>query len=152
MKFTKSLWALCTGFLAVALLQISCNGSGDNTEIVQLKQETMAVHDEIMPQISVFDRNAVKIDSILLSIDSVSLESDSLHTNQVRAELTHLKSRIENATDQMMEWMMEFDSDPQDMTDEEIKAYYQSELEKVKNMKSLFDEVSQESADKLNQY
>lgn len=140
---------MCTGLIAAAMLQVSCGGSGEHPEITQLKDETIAVHDEIMPQISSFDRQAIKIDSVLLNLDSLHALNASLDTVALRTELTQLKSRLEGATDQMMQWMMEFDSEPTDKTEEEIKAYYQSELKKIKQMKALFEEVSKESSEKL---
>lgn len=140
---------MCTGLIAAAMMQVSCGGSGENAEITQLKDETIAVHDEIMPQISSFDRQAIKIDSVLLNLDSLHAVNESLDTAALRTDLVQLKSRLEGATDQMMQWMMEFDSEPTDKSEEEIKAYYQSELEKIKQMKTLFDEVNKESSEKL---
>lgn len=152
MRRMKSILSAATTLMVSASLLMACGGSGDQAEITQLKEETIAVHDEIMPQISSFDRNTVRIDSILLNLDSLKAVNEGLDTAQLRADLTALKSRLEGATDEMMTWMMEFDADPQDMTNEEIKAYYQAELEKVKAMKGLFEEVSKESADKLANY
>lgn len=149
MKMKKSIWMMCTGLVAAAFMQVSCGGSSENTETALLKQETIAVHDEIMPQISSFDRQAIKIDSILLNLDELYAANESLDTAQLRSELVELQSKLSNATDQMMVWMMEFDSEVADKTDEEAKAYYQSELEKVKQMKVLFEEVNKESAEKL---
>lgn len=152
MKNLKSLISL--GSLSVLtlalLLNSSCSGNKENAEITQLKEETIAVHDEIMPQISAFDRQAVRIDSILASLSDLKAANEALDTALLRTDLTQVKYRLEGATDQMMQWMVEFDADPQDMTEEEIKSYYQSELEKIKKMKSLFDEVSKESAEKLS--
>ncbi|HZH54589.1 MAG TPA: transposase [Sphingobacteriaceae bacterium] len=145
----KSVWMMCAGLITAAMMQVSCGGTSENAEINQLKDETIAVHDEIMPQISSFDRKAIKIDSVLLNLDSLHEANESLDTATLRSELVQLKSKLEGATDQMMQWMMEFDSEHPDKTEEEIKAYYQSELEKVKQMKALFEEVNKESAEKL---
>ena len=142
-------------FLAsVAILLLSaCNGgNNDANEIERLRQEAIDIHDEIMPQISIFDRNTVKIDSLLAHLPELQATNADLDTAQTRVELTALKGKLEQATDAMMEWMTEFDVDPQDKSAAEVKEYYEEEIRKVKDMKLLFDEVSKESTDKLAQF
>src|SRR5690606_27714035 len=134
MKHTISL--ISTGLLLVAACS---NGSNETGEIDRLREEAIAVHDEIMPQISVFDRNTIKIDSILANLPQLQESQPDLDTAQTRSDLTGLKNRLELATDSMMNWMTAFNVDPQDKSPAEIKNYYQDEVEKVKEMKQLFD-------------
>ncbi|SEK56920.1 transposase [Parapedobacter koreensis] len=136
-----------------ALSMLACNG-GDKeaNEIEQLRNEAITVHDEIMPQISAFDRNTVKIDSLLASLPQLQAAYPDLDTTQTRTELAALKGRLEQATDSMMAWMTNFDVDPQDKSNTEIKSYYEKEVEKVKGLQQLFDEVAKESTDKLAQF
>ncbi len=144
-----------TVFLAgvATLLLCACNnGNNDAREIDRLREEAIAIHDEIMPQIGIFDRNTVKIDSLLANLPQLKAAYVDLDTVQTRAELAALKGKLEGATDAMMEWMTEFDVDPQDKSAEETKAYYKEEIQKVTDMKQLFEEVSKESTDKLAQF
>lgn len=138
---------------AALMLLAACNSGGSDTaEIDRLREEVIAVHDEIMPQVSSFDRNTVKIDSLLSSLPELKSGNPDIDTAQVRADLSGLKERLEGATDAMMDWMTAFEVDPADKTDAEIKAYYEQEVEKVKEMKARFDEVGRESAEKLAQF
>ena len=138
---------------AALLLLAACNGGGgDTAEIDRLRDEAIAVHDEIMPQISAFDRNTVKIDSLLASLPELKEANPELDTAQVRTELSGLKGRLEEATNGMMDWMTGFDVDPQDKSAAEIKTYYEQEVEKVKEMQVLFDEAAKESTEKLAQF
>src|SRR5690606_22573636 len=131
----------------------ACNNSSQETgEIERLREEAIAVHDEIMPQISAFDRNTVKIDSILANLPQLRETKPDIDTAQTRKDLSGLKDRLELATDSMMNWMTAFDVDPQDKSDAEIAEYYKKEVEKVTEMKQLFDEVSKEATDKLAKY
>jgi|SRR5690606_9465365 hypothetical protein len=140
--------AITSGFLFA-----SCGGGANEAaEIEQLREEAIAVHDEIMPQISVFDRNTLKIDSLLTNLPALKASNPALDTAQTRVELTALKGRLEEATDAMMDWMTDFDVDPQGKQASETKTYYEEEVRKVKEMKQLFDEVSKESADKLAKF
>lgn len=136
-----------------ASLMFACNGgSQEAAEIEQLRNEAIAVHDEIMPEVSAFDRNTVRIDSLLASLPQLKAAYPDLDTTQTRTELTALKTRLEQATDAMMEWMTNFDVAPQDKSNAEIKAYYEEEVEKVKDLRQLFEEVAKESTDKLAQF
>ena len=135
------------------LLMAACNnGSDENSEINRLREEAIAVHDEIMPQISAFDRNTVKIDSILASLPQLLEAQPDMDTTQTRSELSGLKNRLDLATDSMMNWMTTFDVDPQDKSTEEVKSYYEGEIEKVNGLKTLFDNVSKEATEKLAKY
>ncbi|GGC45883.1 hypothetical protein GCM10011386_42690 [Parapedobacter defluvii] len=135
------------------LVMAACNnGSNETGEIDRLREEAIAVHDEIMPQISAFDRNTVKIDSILANLPQLKEAQPEIDTTQTRTDLSGLKNRLELATDSMMNWMTAFDVDPQDKSTDEIKAYYEEEVEKVKAMKQFFDEVSKEATDKLAKF
>lgn len=147
MKHT--LLVISTGLLLMAACN---NGSNETGEIDRLREEAIAVHDEIMPQISAFDRNSVKIDSILANLPQLQQTQPDIDTAQTRADLIGLKSRLELATDSMMDWMTAFEVDPQDKSAAEIKAYYEEEIEKVNEMKQLFDEVSKEATEKLAKY
>lgn len=138
---------------AAFLLLAACNdGGSDSAEIDRLRDEAIAIHDEIMPQISAFDRNTVKIDSVLSSLPDLKAANPDIDTAQVRTDLSGLKDRLNEATDAMMDWMTNFEVDPQDKSAAEIKAYYEQEVEKVKDMKVLFDDAATESAEKLAQF
>lgn len=138
---------------ALLLLLSACNGgANDAGEIDRLREEAIAIHDEIMPQISSFDRNTVKIDSLLSNLPQLKAANPDIDTTRTKAELAGLKDRLEEATNAMMDWMTEFDVDPQDKTAAEIKTYYEKEVDKVTDMKQLFDDVAKESADKLAQF
>lgn len=152
MKNLKAIrFALGALVLSGASLVMACGEqkvAGD--DLNAMKDETMAIHDEIMPQVSVFDRQSVKIDSLLASMASVYEKNPAIDTNVLKSDLTQLKARLEGATDQMMEWMMKYELDPEGLSEEEKKAYFTSELEKVRNMRELFAEVNKEAAEKLS--
>jgi len=112
----------------------------------KLMEEAIQIHDEIMPQISHFDRATVKIDSILSNLNAVVASNPSADTAAIKADLTLLKSNLENATDNMMTWMKDYAPDSTDI------SYQQAEIEKVKAMKKQFEDVSLESNKKLGSF
>lgn len=137
----------------MALSMGACNNAEkDGRTIEAIKEETIAVHDEIMPQIGSFDRQSLKIDSILTNLDSLKQLRPELDTAEVRADLTGLKNRLEGATDSMMQWMNEFEVEPEDKSEAETKAYFESELKKITDMKKTFSDVTKESTEKLAKF
>ena len=140
-------------FLGLAAGLMSCTSSPSiDEEIVNLRTETIAVHDEIMPQISDFDRKGIQIDELLTKLDSLKKLQVDLDTSALHVELRHVKGRLEGATDAMNQWMIDFNADSISQTKEDVRQYYQNELEKVQAMKRTFEEVTKESTDKLARF
>ncbi|WP_333863028.1 transposase [Sphingobacterium sp.] len=135
-------------FLAIASLAIAACGTNGNgaTTVKALQDSTIKIHDEIMPQIAHFDRDAVKIDSILANLKTIKTARTDLDTNATRKELSILKANLESATDHMMDWMKGYNPDSTDV------KYFKTELQKVSDMKKIFDNVSKESEGKLKNF
>ncbi|MGJ1333889.1 transposase [Sphingobacterium siyangense] len=135
-------------FVAIASLAIAACGTQGNgaTGVKALQDSTIKIHDEIMPQIAHFDRDAVKIDSILANLKNLKTTKSDLDTNLTRKELSTLKANLESATDHMMDWMKGYNPDSTDV------KYFETELQKVSDMKKIFDNVAKESQDKLKNF
>ncbi|MDF2850428.1 MULTISPECIES: transposase [Sphingobacterium] len=135
-------------FVAIASLAIAACGTQGNgaTGVKALQDSTIKIHDEIMPQIAHFDRDAVKIDSILANLKNLKTTKADLDTNLTRKELSTLKANLESATDHMMDWMKGYNPDSTDV------KYFETELQKVSDMKKIFDNVAKESQDKLKNF
>lgn len=130
------------------ILTVSCqsNSTKQSVEGQQLVEEAIAIHDDIMPQISVFDKTTVRIDSILSELPNIATNDSSIDTTALRTDLETLKTNLENATDFMMTWMYEYKPDSTDI------EYQKAEVEKVKAMKKQFEEVTAESKTKLSSF
>ncbi|WP_343317939.1 transposase [Sphingobacterium multivorum] len=135
-------------FIAIASLAIAACGTQENgaTGVKALQDSTIKIHDEIMPQIAHFDRDAVKIDSILANLKNIKTAKADLDTSSTRKELSILKANLESATDHMMDWMKGYNPDSTDV------KYFETELQKVSDMKKIFDNVAKESQDKLKNF
>lgn len=133
---------------ASAILLGSCQQQATKEAVKdqQLSEEAIKIHDEIMPQITHFDRATVKIDSIINDLGSVLKKDAKADTAAIKEELITLKSNLEAATDNMMTWMKEYTPDSSDV------AYQQAEIEKIKAMKKQFEDVSLESNKKLGKF
>lgn len=126
------------GTLAVALIAAgACDDN--NQEAKKLKAQAIEIHDEIMPQISVFDKQDILIDSLLLSLSALKDQDPNLDTAETKENLQALKANLESATDKMMVWMKEYTADSTDI------AYQQSEIVRISELKSEFDQVKYEA-------
>ena len=137
---------LATTVVLITLSSCQQKSTKDATKVQQLSAEAIQAHDEIMPQISHFDRTTLKIDSILENLNTIAQKDKNLDTTTVRADLESLKQNLETATDNMMTWMRDYVSDSTDV------AYQKAEVEKVKAMKKHFEDVSLESNNKLGKF
>ncbi|MBE8714632.1 transposase [Sphingobacterium hungaricum] len=124
---------------------VSCQNKKE-AEDKKLADQAIAIHDEIMPQISSFDKATIEIDSILLNLNAIKVANPELDTTTTRTELTSLKVNLEAATDNMMIWMKDYSLDSTDV------AYQQAEVDNVTAMKKQFDDVSKESETKLSPF
>lgn len=132
-KNMKNLALMAVGF---SLALTACQNNSE-TENQKLAAEAMKVHDEIMPQISSFDRSTIKIDSILSNLTEIKASKADLDTTATRQDLSNLKDSIEAATDNMMVWMKDYDATSTDA------AYQQKELDKITAMKQQFERVGE---------
>src|SRR5690606_17426390 len=123
-------------FLAIATLTITACDTTGTDHVKVLQDSTIKIHDEIMPQIAQFDRDAIKIDSILNNLKAIKATKSSLDTSATRKDLGILKANLESATDHMMDWMKDYNPDSTD------SKYFETELQKVSDMKKIFDNVA----------
>lgn len=143
------LWVAALGLTTVMMTACQNNENkttDNNTDPKALSAQAIEVHDEIMPQISKFDKTSVKIDSILNGLPMSKDQDAELDTAAIRTELVALKSDIESATDGMMDWMRNYRLDSLDVT------YQQSEVERIKLMRAEFEKVNQQIETKMRVY
>lgn len=108
-------------------------------EAEALAKEAIEVHDEIMPQISTFDKHDVFIDSLLQNLSALKAADTELDTLQTQEDLSALKANLESATDKMMLWMKDYVADSTDV------AYQKAEVERITELKTEFEQVKYEA-------
>lgn len=129
--------------IAGSLMLASCqNINEEKNDPKVISQKAIEVHDEIMPQISSFDKHDILIDSLLVNLGSLKTADAALDTAKVRLDLSQLKGDLEAATDKMMVWMKEYEPDSTDV------AYQKAEVERIGSLKKEFETVRTQ-ADKV---
>jgi len=109
--------------IVILAILVSCKPHNDNKEGQKILDEVMAIHDEVMPEISTIHKLKVKLRK---------LKDDS-------REVYVLIADLENSDEGMMSWMANFKSDKYADDNEQI-LYLRSEKAKIeyvsKQMKS----------------
>jgi hypothetical protein len=103
--------------------QHGVTSTGDNPNQA-LKEQAWDIHDEVMP-----------LTENLYNINKGLKEKLESATDEEKAALEVRIRYIDSVNNMMMDWMRKF-KDPADTTNQEtVRAYYETELEKVKRVK-----------------
>ncbi len=121
--------------LLISTALYSCQENKE-TKLQKISNEAILIHDEIMPQISNFDRQSLKIDSILGNLADFHAAQPQLDSNTLKVELGQLQNEIEAATDNMMTWMKDYNPSESDLVVQEKM------LNRVQEMKKQFESVN----------
>lgn len=118
----------------LALLHSACQSSPDYKDI---RKEVVDIHDEAMKKTGIMVRNKMKLDTLLLRLDSLKKQKPSTDTAQMRIEISGLIKNLKAADDQMNDWMHEFNPDASEKSNQEAVEYFKQQLVEVKNIDSL---------------
>lgn len=113
--------------LSVWLLS-ACQGNQPQQET--LFREVIEVHDAVMPRMG----ELMQLQQAL-SQRIEKLQQDSARNQDSIAHLTALKEEVQQADRAMMEWMHDFDSEMEGMSQEEKISYLQQEQKKVEALR-----------------
>jgi hypothetical protein len=134
--------AVLTGFI---LFGSSCSSSSEKQNIESLREEVIAIHDEVMPKMGELKTLRKEIAAKANELD----QADSIaNTSEVR-ELKGLAGRMDDAFEGMFVWMRQFNSTYEGMKEDEIEAYLLDQREKVKVVNSDIRISLQEAKAKL---
>jgi len=115
-------------FSSLLIIFSSCNPSQkDSNEL--LKEEVIAIHDEVMPKMG----ELKSLHKELLSKIDI-LKSDSVTNAKEIQALSVLASDLDASFEGMFIWMRQFKSAYEGMTEEEITQYLLDQKEKVQNV------------------
>ncbi len=104
-------------FFSFLFLILGCSPS-----IEDMKEEVMAIHDKVMPEMGTINRLAKELKVIA---------GDSLSTKDQRIEIKKHIDALETADDAMMSWMAEYKAPGNDLSAEKAKEILQKEKEKI---------------------
>lgn len=122
MKTTLSLFTL------VLILFVSCSDSKKSAQEALL-DKVMAVHDEIMPKMG-----AIMKDKKQLKAKIEELSSDEASNAAEIDILQKAVKDLDNAHDEMMDWMHGFDRNFEGMVEDEVMVYLKDQMIKIEKV------------------
>lgn len=114
-----------TALIVVMIFLASCSNTKKDT-VASLKEEVMALHDEVMPKMGELHKTQKR----LLSLADSTEVSDSVAAKEYRK----LANAIELANESMMDWMRNFE--PNYVGDEkEVATYLETKKKSIAEVK-----------------
>jgi hypothetical protein len=108
----------------------SCKYSNEN-EVDLLKEEVIVIHDEVMPLMNDLSISRKKI---LVKIEE--LAENSIEEDSTIKALKKVERDLDDAFQGMFIWMRQYNSQFENMEDEEVKIYLQEQKEMVTKVNS----------------
>lgn len=133
-------------FAVIVLFTSSCSSSSNQQNIESLREEVIAIHDEVMPRMGELKTLRKEIAAKANELN----QADSINNTTEVNELKDLAVRMDDAFEGMFVWMRQFNSSYEGMEKDEIEAYLQEQKEKVKVVNSDIKNSIQEAKSKLN--
>lgn len=126
--------------LITALALISCGKGSKNTHASHdepmdespnqaLYDQVMDVHDEVMPKMDEIMRLKRELQEKIANTPDLVVEK--------KKQLERIISNLDSASTAMMNWMHEFNPLPDSVDQEKARVYLESEMERIKNVKTL---------------
>jgi hypothetical protein len=131
-------------FIIFGLLFLSCQQQKED-EIQILKDEVIEIHDEVMPLMSDLTISRKRILSKIEELSENTEEGDS-----TLLKLKVLERNLEDAFQGMFIWMRQFNTQFENMKDEEIKAYLNEQKEMVTKVNVTIKNTLEEANKYLN--
>jgi len=115
---------ICLVFVFSLIFQ-SCGNSQENANKI-LREEVIAVHDEVMPKMG----QLKSLEKTALQMAEDLANSEDPDTTKIK-ELKQLAVELDQAYEGMFVWMRQYEVEDGEMTAEEVKVYLDEQMKKV---------------------
>lgn len=128
-----------------AFVFLSSCGSGGKSEEETLREQVIAIHDEVMPkmgQLKSFEKEALQ--------KAENMESSENGNEAKIEELKALAYDLDQAYDQMFVWMRSYaEGTDKEMSEEELRDFLDEQMISVKEVRDQINGVLAEAGEKL---
>jgi paraquat-inducible protein B len=124
--------------ILVIALSGACQTNQKENGKNQLRNEVIEIHDEIMPEMQTTYNLRKRLSEKLDSIQHVDSEQE---IEPVKNEIEVAIQKLNEANQNMMQWMRNFNPDFQGEQEDEKMAYYQIEKDKIVEVQDQFSKA-----------
>lgn len=124
--------------ILVIALSGACQTNQKENGKNQLRNEVIEIHDEIMPEMQTTYNLRKRLTEKLDSIQHVDSEQE---IEPVKNEIEVAIQKLNEANQNMMQWMRNFNPDFQGEQEDEKMAYYQIEKDKIVEVQDQFSKA-----------
>ena len=133
--------------MAMMLIVMATVGCKQPEDYKKVRNEVMQFHDVVMTGHAKIVRNQLSLDTLLDNVDSVLQQHPGMDTLKEKAEMEAIIRRLSRAEASMNNWMLKFEPDASDKTNEEAVAYFKKEKHKIEQIDSAYKtEISSSDA------
>ncbi len=125
-----------------ALLFVSCGNKKEKSEAEELQKVVEAVHDETMAKMG---KLRYYQDTLTTLIRELNVDSNGVDSALV-ARYTEVLIKVNEADDEMMDWMRNYNPRSSEMTKEDRIKYLNSEKEKIEEVQKKMDQAIEKAA------
>ena len=133
--------------LVIVALLFSCTEKKQGNSHEKLMEGVMAVHDAVMPKMGDIMKYKKQIGEKIQELKTAGEEANQ----DAISKLQQVSDDLDASHKQMMDWMHEFNSDFEGMTEEDIAKYLNDEKAKIEQVGQLTENTLKEALEILRQ-
>ena len=111
------------------IFTFACNEKKKNA-VEELKEKVFAVHDEIMPKMGDIMRYKKQLNKRIDDLNDAGADENA----EKITELKKVVEELDSSQEGMMNWMHEFNSNFDDMVEDQILKYLNDQMTKIENV------------------
>ncbi|TVP50650.1 MAG: hypothetical protein EA341_06920 [Mongoliibacter sp.] len=124
----KNIFSSVSCIIYVTIILLSCGTQNESNE--ELKDEVIAIHDEVMPKMG----ELKTLKKNILAVSETLYQEDSVMHAELIGKLESLAERMDQAFDGMFVWMRQYKPGSEDMSEKEYREYLLDQKEKVQKV------------------
>lgn len=140
----KNIFISISCVICFTLMLSSCQNQETSNE--ELRDEVIAIHDEVMPKMG--ELKSMRKEILKIS-ESLQDEDSAANAKKIK-ELNLLAERMDRAFEGMFVWMRQYKPSSDEMSDEEYKEYLLDQKDKVKTVNDNIKESMAEARNVLD--